>query len=155
MSMEKIKTLDALGELTQQARKAGRKVIHCHGTFDLMHAGHIKHLQHARSLGDMLVITVTSDAFVRKGPGRPVFTELLRAENLAALACVAYLAISDAETAINAIDHIQPHLYVKGSDYADASQDPAATSRARQRRCASTAAKCISPTRSPSAPPSC
>ncbi|KMN36649.1 cytidyltransferase [Chromobacterium sp. LK1] len=124
MSMEKIKTLDALGELTQQARKAGRKVIHCHGTFDLMHAGHIKHLQHARSLGDMLVVTVTSDAFVRKGPGRPVFTELLRAENLAALACVDYLAISDAETAINAIDHIQPHLYVKGSDYADASQDP-------------------------------
>ncbi|MGR2679968.1 PfkB family carbohydrate kinase [Chromobacterium haemolyticum] len=124
MSTEKIKSLDALGKLAQQAKQAGRKVIHCHGTFDLMHTGHIKHLQHARSLGDMLVVTVTSDAFVRKGPGRPVFTELLRAENLAALACVDYLAINDAETASNAIEHIQPHLYVKGSDYADASQDP-------------------------------
>lgn len=123
MSIEKIKMLGELGELTQAARQAGRKVIHCHGTFDLMHAGHIRHLQHARSLGDMLVVTVTSDEFVRKGPGRPVFGDSLRAENLAALACVDWVAVSHAETAITALQAIQPSLYVKGSDYVDASRD--------------------------------
>lgn len=123
MSIEKIKTLGELGELTHSARQAGRKVIHCHGTFDLMHAGHIRHLQHARSLGDMLVVTVTSDEFVRKGPGRPVFGDSLRAENLAALVCVDWVAISHAETALTALQAIQPSLYVKGSDYVDASRD--------------------------------
>ncbi|SDH72404.1 rfaE bifunctional protein, domain II [Paraburkholderia steynii] len=123
MSTSKIKSLEELGELSRRASHDGLKVIHCHGTFDLMHAGHIKHLQHARSLGEMLVVTVTSDAFVRKGPNRPVFPDTLRLESLAALACVDYLAVSDAETAIPAINQIRPHLYVKGSDYIDASQD--------------------------------
>lgn len=123
MSIDKIKSLADVGKLTTAARAAGQRVIHCHGTFDLMHAGHIRHLQHARSLGDMLVVTVTADAFVRKGPGRPVFGDSLRAENLAALACVDWVAISDAETAMPALEHIQPTLYVKGSDYVDASRD--------------------------------
>jgi bifunctional ADP-heptose synthase (sugar kinase/adenylyltransferase) len=71
----------------------------------------------------LLVVTVTADAFVRKGPNRPVFSDSLRAESLAALSCVDYLAVNHAETAIPAINEIQPHLYVKGSDYAEASQD--------------------------------
>ncbi|PXX44369.1 PfkB family carbohydrate kinase [Aquitalea magnusonii] len=123
MSTEKIKTLDELAHITEQLRSSGQKVIHCHGTFDLMHTGHIKHLQLARSLGHVLIVTITSDDFVRKGPGRPVFSELLRAENLAALSCVDFLAISNAETAILAIEKIKPFLYVKGSDYADPTKD--------------------------------
>ncbi|WP_024301316.1 PfkB family carbohydrate kinase [Pseudogulbenkiania sp. MAI-1] len=123
MIEQKLKSLAELADISATASRAGRKVVHCHGTFDLLHNGHIRHLQHARSLGDMLMVTVTSDAFVRKGPGRPVFTDHLRAESLAALACVDYVAISDAETAIGAIEHIRPRLYVKGSDYVDASQD--------------------------------
>lgn len=123
MSTNKISSLEELGQLARKARNEGQKVVHCHGTFDLMHMGHIRHLQNARGLGDILMVTVTSDAFVRKGPNRPVFSDALRSESLAALACVDHIAVSHAETAIPAINEIQPHFYVKGSDYVDASQD--------------------------------
>lgn len=123
MSTDKIKTLEDLGRLTRKARADGRRVVHCHGTFDLMHTGHIRHLQNARELGDLLVVTVTSDPFVRKGPNRPVFSDALRSESLAALACVDYVAVNHAETAIDALNEVRPNLYVKGSDYVDASLD--------------------------------
>lgn len=120
---DKLKTLDALGQIAAEARAAGRQVVHCHGTFDLMHAGHIRHLQQARKLGDILIVTLTADAYVRKGPGRPVFGEMLRAESVAALGCVDYVHVNHAVTAINLIDAIRPDLYVKGSDYVDANAD--------------------------------
>jgi len=96
---------------------SGKKVVLCHGTFDLMHTGHIRHLQRARQEGDVLLVTVTGNAYVNKGPGRPVFNEQLRAENLAALACVDLVAINHAVSAVEALHQIQPSLYVKGSDY--------------------------------------
>ena len=123
MTEHKIQPLDGLAGVLTRLRAEGRRVVLCHGTFDLMHTGHIRHLQSARKLGDVLVVTLTADAFVRKGPGRPVFTEDLRAENLAALACVDYVAINHADTAINVISLLKPSLYVKGSDYADAATD--------------------------------
>lgn len=123
MTEHKIHSLDDLAAITRQLRAEGRRVVLCHGTFDLMHTGHIRHLQSARQLGDVLVVTLTGDTFVRKGPGRPVFGEDLRAENLAALACVDHVAINQAETALNVIRLLQPSLYVKGSDYVDAASD--------------------------------
>lgn len=89
----------------------------CHGTFDLMHAGHIRHLQRAKQEGNVLVVTVTADEKVNKGPGRPVFNEQLRAENLAALECVDYVGIVYSATAIEALHGIRPSIYAKGSDY--------------------------------------
>src|SRR5262245_49633185 len=65
-----------------------KTVVQCHGVFDLLHIGHIKHLHHAKSIGDILVVTITADIFVNKGPGKPYFSEYLRAEALAALSCV-------------------------------------------------------------------
>ena len=91
--------------------------VMCHGCFDLLHIGHIKHLQAAREMGDYLVVSITADAFVNKGPGRPVFSADKRAEMLAALECVDYVVIVDGASAIPAIEAIMPDIYCKGSDY--------------------------------------
>ena len=72
-------------------------------SFDLLHVGHIKHLEKAKKLGDKLVVTITSDKFVNKGPGRPVFNQTLRSEAIAAIESVDYVAINDSQTAINPI----------------------------------------------------
>ena len=86
MSDAKIKTLDELAAALERERAQGRRVVLCHGVFDLLHPGHIRHLEAARRHGDLLVVTITPDRFVNKGPGRPVFNQRLRAESVAALA---------------------------------------------------------------------
>jgi rfaE bifunctional protein nucleotidyltransferase chain/domain len=120
---DKIKTLKDVGALTDAARAAGRTVVMAHGVFDLLHMGHVRHIEEARSFGDMLVVSVTPDRFVNKGPGRPVFGELMRAEMLAALGSVDYVIINEGPTAEPAIDGIRPSVYVKGPDYVDAGSD--------------------------------
>ena len=95
----------------------GKVVVQAHGTFDLLHLGHVRHLEAARKLGDVLVVTVTADRFVNKGPGRPVFNAELRAEMLATLEYVDWVAINDAADAVNAIEQIRPSIYIKGQDY--------------------------------------
>ena len=106
-----------MAKISRDLREQGKRVVLCHGTYDLMHTGHIRYLQRARQEGDVLLVTVTGDAYVNKGPGRPVFTEHLRAENLAALECVDYVAINQAITAVEAINEIHPNVYAKGSEY--------------------------------------
>jgi len=93
------------------------RMVHAHGVFDLLHCGHIRHLQEAKKLGGNLVVTVTSDRFVNAGPGRPLFTARERAEKLAALGCVDYVAVNDAPNAVEAIEAIKPAIYVEGRDY--------------------------------------
>ena len=123
MSSNKILSLDDLEKTARELRSEGKRVVMCHGTFDLMHTGHIRHLQRAKREGDVLLVTVTGDAYVNKGPGRPVFREELRVETLAALACVDFVAINFDQTAINAISRLRPHVYVKGSEYRAAMDD--------------------------------
>ncbi len=115
--------LKALAEQLQVLRAEGKTIIQCHGVFDLLHIGHIRHLEQAKRGGDVLVVTVTPDRFVNKGPHRPVFPEQLRTEALAALDCVDYVAVNHWPTAVEAIRLLQPHVYVKGPDYRDAKQD--------------------------------
>ena len=79
---EKIKTLEELQKITAKLKSTGKKVVHCHGVFDLLHIGHIKHFEEARTLGDTLIVTITPDEFVNKGPNRPAFTTALRLEAL-------------------------------------------------------------------------
>ena len=117
MTKNKLLTLEDLAEKAERLRQKGRRVVLCHGVFDLIHAGHIRHLQRAREQGDELFVTITSDAHVNKGPGRPVFAAELRAEMLAALSCVDCVAINHKPTAINVIESVKPAVYVKGSDY--------------------------------------
>ena len=116
MSVSKIFRLDELARRLEVSRQAGLKIVQCHGCFDLMHIGHIRHLQAARAMGDLLVATVTADLYVAKGDGRPAFAEALRAEALAALACVDRVAINRAPTAVEAIWMLRPDVYVKGQD---------------------------------------
>ena len=123
MTASKVLSLSALAAVTEAARAEGRRIVLCHGTFDLLHAGHIKHLQSASRLGDLLVVTLTGDQHVNKGPGRPVFNELLRADSLAALDCVNYVGINQQPTGINVIETLKPHVYVKGNEYRDANGD--------------------------------
>jgi len=115
---EKILSVDDLAARLRRLREMSSPVVvHCHGCFDLMHIGHIKHLQAAKRLGDTLVVTVTPDEHVAKGPGRPVFSEGLRAEALAALACVDFVAVAREPTAVEAIRLLRPDYYVKGQEF--------------------------------------
>ncbi|MEW5769664.1 MAG: PfkB family carbohydrate kinase [Pseudomonadota bacterium] len=117
MEYTKIVGLEGMAEAARQMREQGKRVVLCHGTFDLMHTGHIRYLQRSRNEGDVLFVTVTGDAYVNKGPGRPVFNQNLRAESLAALQCVDLVAINPDYTAINPIRMIRPDVYAKGSEY--------------------------------------
>ena len=98
-------------------KSEGKTIVHCHGCFDLMHPGHIKYFQAARTMGDVLVVTISPDRFVDKGPGRPVFNENLRAESIAALECVDYVAINKWPTAEETLRLIRPDIYVKGQEF--------------------------------------
>lgn len=120
---QKIKTLEQLAEILDRLRAEGKKIAHCHGVFDLIHVGHIRHFQEAKNFGDILIVTLTPDRFVNKGPHRPAFPDHLRAEVIAALDCVDYIAINKWPQATKAIEILQPNFYVKGSDYKDAEKD--------------------------------
>jgi len=113
----KILPLAQLADILQQKRKAKQKIVHAHGVFDVLHVGHIRHLTEAKSHGDILVVTITADQFVNKGPGRPFFNEHLRAEMLANLALVDFVAINHAPTAIPVLAAVKPDIYIKGPDY--------------------------------------
>jgi len=114
---DKVRTLAEVAAACEQSRRAGQTVVQAHGTFDLLHLGHVRHLEAARKLGDVLIVTVTADRFVNKGPGRPVFNAELRAEMLATLEYVDWVAINDAADAVSAIERIRPSIYIKGQDY--------------------------------------
>jgi len=120
---EKILTVAEAAAVVQRMRQAGKTVVQAHGTFDLLHVGHVRHLEAASRLGDVLVVTVTADRFVNKGPGRPAFNEGLRAEMLAALRHVDLVAINPEADAVGAITTIRPDIYVKGQDYENAAAD--------------------------------
>src|ERR1700680_3348397 len=113
---DKIRALNEVAAIAEQYRAAGKRVVQAHGTFDLLHLGHVRHLEAARRLGDLLVVTVTADRFVNKGPGRPVFNAELRAEMLATLEYVDWVAVNDAADAVSAIERIRPSIYIKGQD---------------------------------------
>jgi len=119
----KVKKLEELAEILSSLRAEGKKIVHCHGVFDLLHIGHIRHFEQAKNLGDILVVTVTQDKYVNKGPHRPAFPENLRAESIAALDCVDYVAINKWPTSVETIRVLKPHIYAKGSEYRDARKD--------------------------------
>jgi len=119
MAIRKILPLEDVARRLPPLRRAGRTIVHCHGCFDLLHIGHIRHLQAARMMGDVLVVTITADEFVDKGEGRPAFAEELRAESLAALECVDFVAVTASPTAVEAIRLLRPDYYVKGQAAAE------------------------------------
>lgn len=119
----KIHSPEALAPILEAERRQGQRIVHCHGVFDLLHIGHIRHFQEAKRRGDVLVVTITPDRFVNKGPHRPVFHENLRSEAIAALDAVDYVAINQWPTAVETITLLKPDFYVKGPDYKNNQKD--------------------------------
>src|SRR4029077_3252714 len=121
--LEKIKTLGQLKQIASEARAEGRKVVLAHGVFDILHVGHKRHLDIGKRHGDILIVTLTTDKFVNKGPDRPVFAEKLRAEMVAGLESVDYVGISPNPGAEHIIEAVRPNFYLKGSEYSDEEGD--------------------------------
>jgi rfaE bifunctional protein nucleotidyltransferase chain/domain len=119
----KILTKDRLLALRDRARREGRRVVHCHGCFDIVHPGHLRHLRHAKAQGDILLVTITGDSLINKGNGRPLIPQELRAENLAALDCVDWVYIEPRPTAAELLNEVRPDVYVKGKEY-ELNDDP-------------------------------
>lgn len=115
----KIKNLDVLASLIEGEKKRGKRVAFTNGCFDLLHVGHVKYLQKARTYGDLLILGLNSDASVRrlKGEKRPLIGQSERAHILAALDCVDYVIIFDEDTPIRLLEALRPHVLVKGGDY--------------------------------------
>ena len=120
---QKVRELDELAALLKELKRDGKSVVHSHGVFDLLHVGHIRHFEEAKAMGEVLVVTVTRDEHVNKGPYRPAFPQDLRAEALAALDAVDYVAINRWPLAVETIRLLQPDIYVKGPDYMVADED--------------------------------
>jgi rfaE bifunctional protein nucleotidyltransferase chain/domain len=120
---EKIVPTEELSALVGRLRADGKTIVHAHGVFDLLHIGHIRHFAEAKSLGDVLIVTVTEDRYVNKGPNRPAFTDSIRLEALAALDDIDYVAVSRWPTAIEVLDLVRPDVYIKGPDYRNAADD--------------------------------
>jgi len=116
---EKIKTKEDLHRIVEDLRKKGKRIVFTNGCFDLLHLGHIRYLEKAKSLGDILVVGVNSDRSVRnlKGPERPILPEEERAEILSGLGCVDYINLFDQLTPLELISSLQPHILVKGGDW--------------------------------------
>ena len=120
MMPTKVTTRDELVSLLAERRQRQQRVVFTNGCFDLMHIGHVRYLQAARNLGDLLVVGVNSDGSVRalsKGPDRPIVPDVQRAEVLAALACVDYVIIFSEPDPGALIAALQPDILVKGGDW--------------------------------------
>lgn len=123
MTGKKIVDVQRLAQVVREARQQGKRVVYCHGVFDLLHIGHIRYFEQARAMGDVLVVTLTPDRFVDKGPHRPAFTETLRVEAIASLSCVDYVAINAWPTAEETLRLIRPDIYVKGAEFKNIQAD--------------------------------
>ena len=115
----KLADLEETLAIAAELRQAGRRLVLTNGCFDLLHPGHMVHLQQARDLGDALFVALNSDRSVRelKGPDRPVYQETQRALALSALQCVDVIVVFDDRSPLGVIEQLRPEVYVKGGDY--------------------------------------
>lgn len=110
-------------EIRPEIKKRGKSIVLCHGVFDLIHPGHIIHLEQAKQMADILVVSITASKYVRKGPGRPYFNDDMRMQVLAALECVDYVMLSEGYTVDDIVESVEPDIYVKGEEYAKDGDD--------------------------------
>ena len=113
----KVILFENLSNVIEKEKNKGKLVVQCHGTFDLIHPGHIVHFNEAKALGDILVITITAENYVNKGPGRPFFNDEMRTLSLSNLEVVDYVCLVPYPAAIEAIETVQPDIYCKGTEY--------------------------------------
>ena len=110
-------------EIRPNLKAENKTIALCHGVFDLVHPGHVIHLEQAKEMADILVVSITAAKFVRKGPDRPYFNDEMRMKFLAALECVDYVLLSEGYTVDDIIEAVEPDIYVKGEEYAKAEED--------------------------------
>ncbi len=117
--MGRVIAIEELPDIVQSHRDEGETVVLTNGCFELLHVGHVRYLQQARRLGEVLIVGVNEDRAVRqlKGPGRPIVPAEERAEVLAALACVDYVVVFEGLTADGLVETVRPDVYVKGGDW--------------------------------------
>lgn len=120
---KKIFNLNELIEKIKFLKRKKKKISLCHGVYDLLHPGHIHHFSEAKKNSNILIVSITSDQFVNKGPGKPFFDQKLRMSSIAALESVDFVVLSTEKSAIKIIKKIKPDFYVKGSDYKNSKDD--------------------------------
>jgi cytidyltransferase-like protein len=108
---------NTLHRVIQKKKREGLTIVQCHGTFDLIHPGHIIHFEEAKALGDILVVTITAEQHVNKGPGRPYFNDDLRVKSLSNLATIDHVSVVPYPAAKEAIQAVCPNVYCKGKEY--------------------------------------
>jgi cytidyltransferase-like protein len=121
--MKKIINFKDIKKIADEIRSSGKIIGLCHGTFDLLHIGHLKHFQEASRIVDILFVSLTGDNFVNKAPGRPVFNENLRSEFIAELECIDFVVIVPESTGVSIIELLKPEYYFKGEEYKNLSSD--------------------------------
>src|SRR5215831_17058882 len=119
--MRKVLTLEALRPVVEKFKQAKKTIVFANGCFDLLHVGHIRYLEGARALGELLIVGLNSDESVRqlKGPGRPLMAEGDRAEILSAISFVDYIVIFGDPNAERLLLQIRPDIHCKGTDYTE------------------------------------
>jgi cytidyltransferase-like protein len=122
-TLNKLIPFDLAHGVITKARSGGKTIVQCHGTFDLIHPGHIVHFEEAKALGDILVVTITDENNVNKGPGRPFFNDQLRAQSISALSFVDFVVLIPFPSAVEAIECIRPDIYCKGLEYKNDEND--------------------------------
>lgn len=123
MGVEKIVSKEQFSEIRKELKNCEKKIVLCHGVFDLLHLGHIEHFIDAKKQGDILVVSITAARYVNKGPGRPYFNDEQRLEFLSNLEVVDYCMLSESITVQDIVECVQPDVYAKGKEYEDASND--------------------------------
>ncbi|MBI3583294.1 MAG: D-glycero-beta-D-manno-heptose 1-phosphate adenylyltransferase [Nitrospinae bacterium] len=141
--MNKIKNLDELKTIIEKERKKGGEIVFANGCFDILHVGHIRYLEEAKELGDLLIVAINSDSSAKKlkGDGRPVTPENERAEIIAAIEYVDYVTLFNEPNVSNLLLTLKPDIHAKGTDYTEDSIPEADTVRAYGGRVAITGDK--------------
>ena len=120
---KKIIKIADLNNLVALLKKKGKKIVHCHGVFDLLHLGHFKHFQSAKKYGNILIVSVTPDKFVQKGFNRPYFKSEERMQSLSSVEAIDFVVLNNSVNAVDIIKKIKPHYYCKGPDYKNFKDD--------------------------------
>src|SRR3989338_6073171 len=120
---QKIKKIDELSFIIEKLRLEGKKIVLSHGAYDLLHSGHIHHLQEGKKLGDILVVSITPDKFIKKGKDRPRFNQIKRANFISALECADFVCVNNSLDATDVIHALRPDIYIKGEDVKDKLKD--------------------------------
>lgn len=123
MKIKKIININDVAKIVAKEKSKNKKIVHCHGVFDFFHLGHLKYFKSAKSYGDILIVSLTSDKFVSKGFNRPFYKLSQRAELLSSIDIIDLIVVSDSQNGEKIIEKIKPDFYVKGPDYKNNKKD--------------------------------